>query len=201
MSIPIVWQAGPEGHQELWLSDAGRPHTRVLALVTPEGCETVERWAAQADSVLEFLEMLHLEGLIDLADYHALLRQHDPLYAAACAMLECLPHWHVGAQVEDPSRDLFPLIDRMVQALQPFVADPTARAIMADALGTYWASWIGRYEHLDHQVNAARQALNEVLTGARDGILIVRPGDLMLTPEAVRAMILYVMERPRRRET
>jgi hypothetical protein len=194
MGIAIVWQPGPEGREELWLSDAGRPRTRLLALEAPEGRETVDRWAAQADSLPEFLEMLHLEGLIDLDRYYTVVRQHDPLYAAACAMLECLPHQRVGGRVEDPTRELFPLIERMAQALEPFVSDPIARAIITDALGTYWASWVGRSEHLDHEVNAARQVLNEVMTGASEGILILRPGDLTLTPEAVRAMIGYVVE-------
>jgi hypothetical protein len=194
MAIPIVWQLCPEGRQELWLSDAGRPRTRVLALDAPEGREAVDRWAAHADSVPEFLEMLHLEGLIDLDGYHTVMRQHDSLYAAACAMLECLPYRRVGRRVEDPTLELFPLIERMAQALEPFVLDPIARAIIADALGTYWASWVGRYEHLDHEVNAARQVLNAVMTGASAGILILHPGDLTLTPEAVRAMITYVVE-------
>ncbi len=194
MGLPIVWQPGPEGREELWLSDAGRPRTRLLALDAPEGREAVDRWAAHADSVPEFLEMLHLEGLIDLDRYHTLVRQHDPLYAAACAMLACLPHRHIGGRVEDPTRELYPLIERMNQALEPFVSEPTARAILADALGTYWASWMGRYEHLDHEVNAARQALNEAMTGASNGVLILRLGDLTLTPEAVRAMIAAVVE-------
>jgi hypothetical protein len=194
MGIPIIWQPRPEGRDELWLSAAGRPRMWVLALDAPEGRETVDRWAAQADSVPEFLEMLHLEGLIDLDGYHTLVGQHDPLYAAACAILACLPHWRVGRRVEDPTRELFPLIERMAQALESFVPDPIARAIIADALGTYWASWVGCYEHLDHEVNAARQALNEVMTGTSAGIRILHPGDLTLTPEAVRAMIGYVVE-------
>jgi hypothetical protein len=201
MGVAIVWQTGPEGHEELWLSDAGRPRTQLLAVASPEGRQTVERWAVQADTVPEFLEMLHLEGLIDLDRYGALVRQHDPLYAAACAILECLPYRQVGRRVEDPGRELHPLIERMGQALEPFVADPIARAIIADALGTYWASWIGLYEHLDHEVNAARQALNEVMTGARDGIQILSPGDLTLTPEAVRVMIGLVVETYPRRQT
>lgn len=199
MGIPIVWQPGREGGEELWLSDAGRPGMWVLAVQAPESRETVDRWAAQADSVLEFLEMLHLEGLIDLDHYYALMRQHDPLYAAACAVLACLPHRHAGGRVEDPSHELLPLIDRMARALEPFVSDPIARAIIADALGTYWTSWMGRYEHLDHEVNAARQALNEAMTGASNGVLILRPGDLTLTPEAVRAMIGYVLATHRAR--
>jgi hypothetical protein len=195
MGIAIVWQAGPEGRDELWLCDAGRPHTRLLALDSPDSRETVDRWAAQADSVPEFLEMLHLEALIDLDRYHTLVCQQDPIYAAACAVLECLPHRRVGGHVEDPAGQLYPLITRMTQALEPFVSDPISRAIIADALGTYWASWIGLREDLDHEVNAARQVLNEVLTGARAGILILSPGDLTLTPEAVRAMIGYVVAR------
>jgi hypothetical protein len=193
MAVPIVWQPGPEGRDELWLSDAGRPHTCVLAWRSSESQEIVDRWAAQADSVPEFLEMLHLEGFIDLERYYALVRQHDPLYAAACAMLVCLPHRRVGGRVENPTRELLPLIERMVEALEPFVVDSITRAIIADALGTYWASWVGCYEHLDHEVNAARQVLNEAMTGVREGVLILRPGDLTLTPEAVRTMIGYVV--------
>ncbi|HSF32448.1 MAG TPA: hypothetical protein VLK82_18500 [Candidatus Tectomicrobia bacterium] len=200
MGIAIVWQPGPEGRAELWLTGAGGPHMQVLALEASEGREIVERWAAQAESVPEFLEMLHLEGLIDLERYHAVARQHDPLYAAACAMLECLPHRRVGAQVEDPTRELYPLIERMAQALEPFLSDTIARAIIADALGTYWASWVGCYEYLDHEVNAARQALNAVMTGAGEGVLILRPGDLTLTPEAVRVMIEYVVDSRRHEE-
>jgi len=194
MGIPIVWQPGLEGQEDLWLSDASRPHMRLLAVDSPENRDTVDRWAAQADSVPEFLEMLHLEGLIDLDCFYALVRQHDPLYAAACAILACLPHRRVGGQFDDPPQGLHPLIDRMVQSLEPYISDPIARAIIADALGTYWASWIGRREDLDHDVNAARQALNEVLTGASAGVRILQPADLTLTPEAVRAMIGYVLE-------
>jgi hypothetical protein len=194
MGIPIFWRPGLHGGQELWLSDSGHPPLQLLAVDTPESRETVERWAAQADSVPEFLEMLHLEGLIDLDRYQALVRQHDPLYAAACAALACLPHRRVGERMDDPPRQLYPLIECMTQALEPFVMEPIARAIIADALGTYWASWIGRREDLDHDVNAARQALNEVLTGASSGVRILQPGDLTLTAEAVRAMIGYVLE-------
>jgi hypothetical protein len=194
MGIPIVWQPGLEGGEALWLSDAGRPHMLLLVVDSAESRNTVDRWAAQADSVPEFLEMLHLEGLIDLDGYQTLVRQHDPLYAAACAILACLPHRRVGERIDDPAGELHPLIERMTQALEPFVSEPIARAIIADALGTYWASWIGRREDLDHDVNAARQALNEVLTGASAGVRILQPGDLTLTPEAVRAMIGYVLE-------
>jgi hypothetical protein len=201
MGVSIIWQSGSDGHEELWLSHAGHPRTQVLALQAPEDRETVDRWATQAESVPEFLEMLHLEGLINLARYRTLVLQSDPLHAAACALLECLPHRRVGERLEDPDQELFPLIERMVQATEPFVSDPTARAIIADALGTYWASWMGRSEHLDHEVNAARQALNEVMTGANMGVLIVHPGDLTLTPEAVRAMIGYVLETRSRGET
>jgi hypothetical protein len=194
MGIPIVWRSGFGGCEDLWLSEADRPHLRLLAVDSPESRDTVERWAAQADSVPEFLEMLHLEGLIDLDRFYALVRQHDPLYAAACVILACLPHRRVGGQLDDPPQELHPLIDRMVQSLEPYISDPIARAIIGDALGTYWASWIGRREDLDHDVNAARQALNEVLTGASAGVRILQPADLTLTPEAVRAMIGYVLE-------
>jgi hypothetical protein len=194
MGIPIVWRSGLGGCEDLWLSEAGRPPLRLLAVDSPEKRDAVERWAAQADSVPEFLEMLHLEGLIDLERFYALVRQHDPLYAAACAILACLPHRQVGGPLDDPPQELHPLIDRMVQSLEPYISDPIARAIIADALGTYWASWIGRREDLDHDVNAARQTLNEALTGASAGVRILQPADLTLTPEAVRAMIGYVLE-------
>jgi hypothetical protein len=200
MGIPITWQPGQEGGEDLWLGDASRPHLRLLAVDSLESRDTVDRWAAQADSVPEFLEMLHLEGLIDLDRFYTLVRQHDPLYAAACAILACLPHRRVGGRIDDPPRELYPLIEHMTRALEPFVSDPIARAIIADALGTYWASWIGRREDLDHDVNAARQALNEVLTGASAGVRILQPGDLTLTPEAVRAMIGYVLETHPQRE-
>jgi hypothetical protein len=200
MAIPIVWHPGANGREELWLGTTDHAPMRLLVVDGPEGRDTVDRWAAHADSVPEFLEMLHLEGLIDREGHQTLVRQFDPLYAAACAMLECLPHRHVGARVEDPARELLPLIDRMAQALEPFVPDAVVRAILADALGTYWTSWMGRYEHLDHEVNAARQILNEAITGANTGVLIVHPGDLLITPEAVQAMIGYVLETSRRRE-
>lgn len=200
MGIPIVWQPGPAGREELWLTNSGRPHTRVLTWDSPAGRETVDLWAMHADSVPEFLAMLHLEGLIDRQAYDTVLRQHDPLYAAACALLECLPHRRLGERIADPATELFPLIERMAEAMVPFVSDAIARAIIADALGTYWASWVGRYEYLDHDVNAARQVLNEAMIGATAGIRILCPGDLSLTPEAVRAMIGAVIERHPRGE-
>jgi hypothetical protein len=40
----------------------------------------VERWADQADSVPEFLEMMHLEDLINLDTLRHLLAEHVPLY-------------------------------------------------------------------------------------------------------------------------
>jgi hypothetical protein len=194
MGMAIRWQPRLEGGQDLWLNEAARPSIQLLTAETSESRETVERWAAQADSVPEFLEMLHLEGLIDLERYQDLVRQHDPLYAAACAVLSCLPHRRIGERMDDPPSQLYPLIECMTQALEPFAIEPIARAIIADAVGTYWASWIGRREDLDHDVNEARQALNEVLTGASSGVRILQPGDLLLTPDAVRVMIGYVLE-------
>jgi len=194
MGIPIVWQPGPAGREELWLSDAGRPLTRVLTRDSRASRETIDLWAMHADSVPEFLAMLHLEGLVNREGYDTVLRQYDPLYAAACALLECLPHRRIGERIGDPTQELFPLIERMAEAMVPFVADSITRAIIADAIGTYWASWVGRYESLDHDVNAARQVLNEAMIGATAGIRILCPGDLTLTPEAVRAMIGAVVE-------
>src|SRR4029434_10179306 len=121
MGVPIVWLPGLEAGEALWLSDAGRPHMLLLVVDSAESRNNVDRWGAQADSVTEFWEMLHLEGLIDLDRYQTLVQQHDPLYAAACAILACLPHRRVGERIDDPPRELHPLIDHMHQHLEPFV--------------------------------------------------------------------------------
>lgn len=52
----------------------------LLTLADPDQRRIVEHWAAQADSLPEFLEMLHLEGLIDLDSLRQLLAEHSPLY-------------------------------------------------------------------------------------------------------------------------
>src|SRR5688572_17894722 len=107
MGIPIVWQPSSSGPEELWLSNDGRPHTRILTWDSPATPtrETIDLWAMHADSVPEFLAMLHLEGLINRQGYDTVLRQYDPLYAAACALLECLPHRRVGERIADPTQE------------------------------------------------------------------------------------------------
>jgi hypothetical protein len=83
MAVQITWHADPSGPSELWLVEDGQPSHRLFA-VTPDHMATaqalVQRWADQADSVPEFLEMLHLEDLIDLATLRRLLAEYMPLY-------------------------------------------------------------------------------------------------------------------------
>jgi hypothetical protein len=83
VAIPITWQPDPSGPSALWLVEGGQPSHRIFAvtanqLVTAQSL--VQRWADQADSVPEFLEMLHLEDLIDLDTLRRLLAEHMPLY-------------------------------------------------------------------------------------------------------------------------
>lgn len=83
MAVQITWQPDPSGPSELWLVEDGQPSHR-LCTVPPDHTATaqalVQRWADQADSVPEFLEMLHLEDLIDLDTLRRLLAEHMPLY-------------------------------------------------------------------------------------------------------------------------
>ena len=83
MAVQITWQSSPNGSFELWLVEGGQPSCRLFA-VAPDQLSTarllVQRWADQADSVPEFLEMLHLEDLIDLDTLRRLLAEHMPLY-------------------------------------------------------------------------------------------------------------------------
>jgi hypothetical protein len=83
VAVQITWQPDPSGPSELWLVENGQPSHRLCA-VPPDHTATaqalVQRWADQADSVPEFLEMLHLEDLIDLDTLRRLLAEHMPLY-------------------------------------------------------------------------------------------------------------------------
>jgi hypothetical protein len=83
MAVQITWQSSPTGPFELWLVEGGQPSRRLFAVI-PDQMGTarplVQRWAEQADSVPEFLEMMHLEDLIDLNLLRHLLAEHMPLY-------------------------------------------------------------------------------------------------------------------------
>jgi hypothetical protein len=83
VAIQITWQPDASGQPELWIVESGQPSSRLFA-VTPNQIATaqplVQRWADQADSVPEFLEMLHLEDLIDLDTLRRMLAEHVPLY-------------------------------------------------------------------------------------------------------------------------
>ena len=83
MAIPITWQPDPSGPSALWLVEGGQPSHRLFAVHLNQMATAqplVQRWADQADSVPEFLEMLHLEDLIDLDTLRRLLTEHMPLY-------------------------------------------------------------------------------------------------------------------------
>jgi hypothetical protein len=83
MAVQVMWQLNVHGAGELWLVEDGAPSCRLLA-VGPDRIATVrplvQRWADQADSVPEFLEMMHLEDLIDLETLRRLLTDQVPLY-------------------------------------------------------------------------------------------------------------------------
>jgi hypothetical protein len=83
VAVPIIWLADAGGQSELWLVEDGQPCNRLFA-VAPNQLATayplVQRWANQADSVPELLEMLHLEELIDLDTLRCMLAEHVPLY-------------------------------------------------------------------------------------------------------------------------
>jgi hypothetical protein len=83
MAVQITWQPHANGAFELWLVEGGQASRRLFA-VAPDRITTarplVQRWAEQADSVPEFLEMMHLEDLIDLPTLRRLLTDQVPLY-------------------------------------------------------------------------------------------------------------------------
>jgi len=83
VGVQITWQGGPSGRSELWLVADGQPSHRLLSVSIDRMAiahPLAQRWADQADSVPEFLEMLHLEDLIDLDTLRRLLAEHMPLY-------------------------------------------------------------------------------------------------------------------------
>lgn len=75
MAMDITWQGS-----ELYLGPRDSRSVPLLNLADPEQRSIVEHWAAQADSVPEFLEMLHLEGMIDLPVLSRLLAECSPLW-------------------------------------------------------------------------------------------------------------------------
>jgi hypothetical protein len=83
MAVQITWQANANGPSEIWLEEDGQPSCRLFAL-PPHQIATarpvVQRWAEQAESVAEFLEMMHLEDLIDMDSLRRLLADQMPLY-------------------------------------------------------------------------------------------------------------------------
>jgi hypothetical protein len=94
MAVQVMWQPNINGACELWLVEGGTPSCRLLA-VGPERMATVrplvQRWADQADSVPEFLEMMHLEDLIDMETLRRLLTDQVPLYRVWARLREFWP--------------------------------------------------------------------------------------------------------------
>jgi hypothetical protein len=82
MAIEIGWRAGTEGDDEVWLMDRGQWVCRLFQKPSEAGGEQraiVKEWADKSDSLAEFLEMMHLEGMIDLEMLQRLLSEHAPL--------------------------------------------------------------------------------------------------------------------------
>jgi hypothetical protein len=83
MAVQISWQPRANGPSEIWLVEDGQPSHRLFA-VPPHQMATAQpvvlRWAEQADSIPEFLEMMHLEDLIDMDSLRRLLADQMPLY-------------------------------------------------------------------------------------------------------------------------
>jgi hypothetical protein len=82
MAVEIGWRQGLEGVSEVWLREHGHWLCKLFdqdAGLDAEGRTVVDEWAEKSDSLAEFLEMMHLEGLIDLETLHRLLSEHAPL--------------------------------------------------------------------------------------------------------------------------
>jgi hypothetical protein len=82
MAIEVGWQGGGGAIDEVWLMDHGRWVCKLFEQATDCGGAQqaiVRQWAEQSDSLAEFLEMMHLEGLFDLGTLRRLLSEHAPL--------------------------------------------------------------------------------------------------------------------------
>jgi hypothetical protein len=82
MAVEVGWQRGAGGIDEVWLMDHGRWVCKLFDHVTKMSGERraiVKEWADKSDSLEEFLEMMHLEGLFDLDTLRRLLSEHAPL--------------------------------------------------------------------------------------------------------------------------
>ena len=82
MGVEIGWQRAPGGTDEVWLMDRGQWVCKLFE-ESPEAHgerrAIVREWAEKSDSLAEFLEMMHLEGLFDLDMLRRLLSEHAPL--------------------------------------------------------------------------------------------------------------------------
>lgn len=82
MAIEIGWQAGAESSSEVWLMNRGQWVCKLFQQ-SPEASSDdraiVKEWADKSDSLDEFFEMMHLEGMFDLETLRRLLSEHAPL--------------------------------------------------------------------------------------------------------------------------
>ncbi len=82
MAVEIGWRQGSGGSDEVWLMDHGQSVCKLFDS-GPEAEDdrqaVVQEWAEKSESLAEFLEMMHLEGLIDLETLQQLLSEHAPL--------------------------------------------------------------------------------------------------------------------------
>jgi hypothetical protein len=82
MAVEIGWQHAADGADEVWLMDRGQWICKLFdetPEVRGERRTVVREWAQRSDSIEEFLEMMHLEGLFDLDMLRHLLSEHAPL--------------------------------------------------------------------------------------------------------------------------
>ena len=82
MGVEIGWQHASGGIDEVWLMDRGQWVCKLFeeSPEAPSGHRAIVReWAERSDSLAEFLEMMHLEGLFDLDMLRHLLSEHAPL--------------------------------------------------------------------------------------------------------------------------
>jgi hypothetical protein len=82
MTVEIGWRQGIDGISEVWLLNHGHWLCKLFgqeAELEAERHTIVNEWAEQSDSLAEFLEMMYLEGFIDMETLRHLLSEHAPL--------------------------------------------------------------------------------------------------------------------------
>jgi hypothetical protein len=168
MAVTIDWQQSGEGRAAVWLIEEGRRGRRLFEL-GPEAAgdsrAIVEEWAAKSDSVEEFLEMMHLEGFIDLEHLRQLLAAQAPLRQLWEALREfCHAAGDIG---EYPATQI-------VVVPQPFSHDPGVAVLpqeYVDAAVRVWEAFAaGDCTALSHPTLGIVLADVGVLVGRRLGL-------------------------------